>query len=112
MSKKYLKADEIVELWGLHKKKLSPAEIGTKLGISHSTAADWVRDIDATLNGARVDRTKGLNDLIQAVKIIKAKSLQNGAAKNPARQNLIDAIDAYVEAEVRDRLTRLTKMLA
>lgn len=111
MAKTYLKTDQIVELWGLHKRGLNSQEIGEKLGISHNTASDWVRDIQAILNGVKVSRQKGLNDLKQAVKIIKAKG-SNGAVKSMARQKLIDAIDEYVEEEVRERFSRLNKMLS
>lgn len=110
MAKKYLKAEEIVGLWALHNKGLNGLQISKKVGIAHSTASDWVRDIQTMLNGGRVARTKGLNDLKVAIGIIKNNSL-SGEVKSEGRRKLLEAIDAYVEEEVRERFNRLNKML-
>ena len=111
MSKTYLKADKVVELFTLHKKGKNYSYIGGKLAVSPTTVRTWVRDIEAMLAGRRVDRSKGMDDLKEAVQVIKNQGIASGEYVTAAKAKMLKAIDEYVEAELRERLNRLKSML-
>ena len=110
MSKTYLKAEAIVNLWSLYKKGMSNTQIANKLNISSTTVATWVRDVTSMLNGQKVERTTGMTDLTQAITIIKNNSINGRGIKSDAMKKLLQALDEYVEERVGERFNRLSKM--
>ncbi len=110
MSRKYLKSEEIINLWTLHTKGTNAGNIAAKLGTSSHTVLNWIKDIESSLNGIKVVREKGGTELKAAVCAIKKVAL-NGEAKSEAFQKLLSAIEEYVESELGNRIRKLSEMV-
>lgn len=110
MARKYLKSEEIIKVWNLHKKGISAVSIAAQFEVSSTTISNWVKDIESLLSGLKVIREKGGHELKVAVQAIKS-AMANCEAKSEKYKKLLSAIEEYVDEEVKVRISKLSEIV-